>query len=513
MEQSNSSENKRIAKNTMVLYVRMIVMMIISFFTARITLNALGVTDYGINNVVGGLVSMFSLISSSLSASTSRFLTFGLGEGDNEKLKKIFSTSVNIHIILAIIVVLAVESIGVWFLNNKMNIPPERMEAANWVLQCSVVVFAISLFSVPYNSAIIAHEKMTAFAYMTIFDAATRLIIIGGVYFYQGDKLILFALMLMGQTFLRQSIYWIYCRRKFEECTYHWTIDKDLTKSMFSFAGWSFIGCTAVLLKDQGVNVAINLFAGPAINAARGIAIQVNSIMGQFTGGFLAAVSPQITKNYASGNLNRVYDLIFYGSRFSYYLFLFLSIPVLFEIEKVLQIWLGQVPDHTVLFTRLIIVMTLLEFPTYYLITAQSATGKIKNYQIVVGGILMLNLPVSYLLLKMGAFPESTLIACIVIEQLCQVARICFLYRQIQFPVMTFIKKVYLNLLFVTLISLSLPFICYHYMDATWLRLFIVVALALISSAFSIYYVGLSAAERVKMRTYIYKYMYNIIRK
>ena len=186
---------------------------------------------------------------------------------------------------------------------------------------------------------------------------------------------------------------------------------------------------------------------------------------------------------------------------------------LLFEIEKVLQIWLGQVPDHTVLFTRLIIVMTLLEFPTYYLTTVQSATGKIKNYQIVVGGILMLNLPVSYLLLKMGAFPESTLIACIVIEQLCQVARICFLYWQIQFPVMTFIKKVYLNLLFVTSISLSLPFICYHLMDATWLRLFIVVASALISSAFSIYYVGLSAAERVKMRTYIYKYMYNIIRK
>ena len=507
---STTSDNRRIAKNTMVLYVRMIVMMFISFLTARVTLNALGVTDYGINNVVGGLVSMFSLLSNSLSSSTSRFLTFGLGEGDMDKLKKIFSTSVNIHFILAIVVVIAVETIGVWFLNHKMNIPADRLDAANWILQCSVVVFAVGLLSVPYNSAIVAHEKMVAFAYMTIFDAASRLLIIGGIYYYQGDKLKLLALMTMLQSLIRQSLYWIYCKRKFEECVYRIGYDKQLTRTMFGFAGWNFIGSTAGLMKDQGVNIAINLFTGPAINAARGIAMQVNIIISQFIGGFTTALNPQIIKNYAVGDLDRMHQLIYQGTRLSYYLFMFLSIPVFFEVETILQIWLGQVPAHTVLFTRLALVLTLAEIISGTLITAQLATGNIRNYQIVVGGILLLNFPISYILLKMGIFPEATLIVAIVISQICMVARLWFLRSMVKLPARVFLQKVYFNVIAVTLLALIPPAACYVSMDSSWLRLFVLGFVSVLASAGSIYYVGCNAAERTVLIGYAQKFLYRL---
>lgn len=508
-----SSDNKRIAKNTLVLYVRMAVMMIISFFTARITLNALGVTDYGINNVVGGLVSMFSMISNSLSSSVSRYMTFGLGEGDMDKLKRIFATSVNIHIILAIIVVIAIETVGVWFLNHKMVIPPDRLYAANWVLQCSVVTFAFGLFSVPYNSAIIAHEKMTAFAYMTIFDAASRLAIIGGVYYYNGDKLILFALMLMAQSLIRQSIYLIYCKRKFEECTYHACWDKALSRSMFSFAGWNFIGSTAGLMKDQGVNIAINLFTGPAVNAARGIAMQVDSVIGQFTRGFMTALNPQITKSYASRELNRMHKLIFQGTRFSYYLFMFFAIPVFFEIETVLQIWLGQVPEHTVLFTRLALIMTQLEIVSNMLITAQSATGNIRNYQIVTGGILFLNFPISYILLKFGAFPEVTLVVAIVISQICLVARLWFLRGMVKLSAREFLKKVYFNVLSVTILSSVIPTLCYFLIHQPVVRFFSVCITSVITSLLAIYYIGCDKFEKAHFREYVAKYKNKILHR
>lgn len=505
-----NSSNKRIFKNTLMLYMRMGVMLVISFFTARITLTALGVTDYGINNVVGGLVSMFSLLSGSLSSSTSRFMTYGLGEGNREKLKRIFVTSINIHIVLVVVVVIAIETIGVWFLNNKMVIPADRLYAANWVLQCSVVVFAVGLLSVPYNAAIIAHERMTAFAYMTIFDAASRLAIIGGIYYYKGDKLILLALMTMAQALMRQSVYWIYCKCKFEECSYSFGYDKELTRRMFGFAGWNFIGCTAGLMKDQGVNVAINMFTNPAVNAARGIAMQLNGIIGQFSNNFSMAINPQITKNYASGELERMHGLIYLGTRLSYYLFMFLSIPVIFEVETILQIWLGQVPEHTVLFTRLALILSLCEILSGALITAQLATGNIRNYQIVVGGILLMNFPISYILLRYGFFPEVTLIVAIVISQICLIARLWFLRSMIKLPARTFISRVYLNVLLVTSLSIVPPALCYFSMDSGWGRLLLSGFVSVVSSAIVIFYIGCSSRERTVVKDYVGKYLKKI---
>lgn len=499
------SDNKRIAQNTAVLYLRMLVMMFIGFFTARVMLNALGVNDYGINNVVGGLVSMFSLLSSSLSSATSRFMTFGLGKGDLGNLKKIFSTTVNIHIILAIVVVMAIETIGVWFLNHKMTIPSDRLYAANWVLQCSVVSFAIGLLSVPYNSAIIAHEKMSAFAYMTIFDAVFKLIIVFCIYYYSGDKLILFSFLMLLQSIIRQAIYWIYCKRKFTECVYTYGRDRELEKSIFNFAGWNFIGCTAGLMKDQGVNVVINLFTGPTVNAARGIAMQVNGIINQFTGNFMMALNPQITKSYAVGDFLRMHQLIYQGTRLSYYLFMIFAIPVFFEIQNILYIWLGQVPEHTILFARLVLILSLAEIISNALITAQLATGKIKKYQVVVGGILLLNLPISYFLLYIGMIPEITIIVAIVISQICLAARLWFLRSMIKFSIRQFLKNVYFNVVIVTVIASVLPSICYITINSSIIRFFTICIVSVISSMITIYFIGCCKEERGMVKVYISK--------
>lgn len=487
---------RRIAKNTALLYIRMLVMMVISFITTRVMLKALGVDNYGINNVVGGLVSMFSMLSASLSGAVSRFFTFGLGKGDMKHLRVVFSTSINIHIVLAIIVLIAIETAGVWFLNHRMVIAPDRLRAANWVLQCSTIIFAINLLSVPYRAAIIAHERMSAFAYLTIFEATAKLLIVCAIYFYGGDKLKLLAMLNIIPAIISQVIYWRYCKRNFIECRYQYVYDKKLFGEIFSFAGWSFIGNTAGVMKNEGVNVVINTFFGASINAARGIAMQVNGMVMQFISNFTMALNPQIIKDYAAGQLERMHKLMFQGTKLSYYIFMILSIPVIFEIETFLQVWLDEVPAHTVLFTRLVLVLSLAEIVSHTLITAQTATGKIKVYQIVVGGILLLNLPISYLLLRWGWFPEVTVIVAIIVSQLCLVARLCFLRKMIDLPVRRFIVEVYCNVIVVTAISLIVPAICYVLMPPGIARFFTLCSLSVLSSAATIYWVGCNRDDR-----------------
>ena len=491
------ANTRRIAKNTGLLYMRMLVMMVISFITTRVMLKALGVDNYGINNVVGGLVSMFSMLSASLSGAVSRFFTFGLGKGDMKHLRVVFSTSINIHIVLAAIVLIAIETVGVWFLNHRMVIPPGRLDAANWVLQCSTLIFAINLLSVPYRAAIIAHERMSAFAYLTIFDATAKLLIVCAIFFYGGDKLKFLAVLNIIPAIISQAIYWRYCKRNFVECCYQRVYDKKLFGEIFSFAGWSFIGNTAGLMKNEGVNVVINTFFGASINTARGIAMQVNGMVMQFISNFTMALNPQIIKDYAAGQLERMHKLMFQGTKLSYYIFMILSIPIIFEIETFLQVWLDEVPAHTVLFTRLVLVLSLAEIISHTLITAQTATGKIKVYQIVVGGILLLNLPVSYLLLRWGWFPEVTVVVAIIVSQLCLVARLWFLRRMVDFPVRRFLVEVYCNVVVVTLFSLIVPSACYVMMESGIVRFFVLCGLSVLSSAAIIYFVGCNREERV----------------
>ena len=445
---------------------------------------------------------MFSLISSSLSGCTGRFMSYALGKNDTKILSTTFCMSMNINIILALVCLLGIETLGLWFLNNKLVIPVDRLNTAFWVFQLSTVGFGLNLLSVPYNATIIAYEKMSAFAYMTIFDAAARLVIVLGIYYYKGDRLLLMSSLGLFVGVFRQFIIYVYCRRTFSACRYNLLWDKRYWKEMFAYAGWAYVGCSAGLLKDQGVNILINMFYDPTVNTARAISMQVRGIVGQFVGNFTIAMNPQIIKEYASGNVMRMHSLIFRGARFSFYLMFILSLPIIFEIKGMLCIWLGQVPEHTVLFVRLVLVLSLLETVSNSLIVAQSATGNIRDYQIVVGGIMLLNVPISYILLRSGFFPEVTVCVAIVLSQFCLIGRLFFLRRMIRLSARAFLNQVYLNILFVSFCSMLLPMVLYIALPEGALRFCLVCIGAIVSASIMVYYIGCSSQERQMVLSY-----------
>lgn len=492
-----SANNKRIAKNTLLLYFRMLFTMAVSLYTSRVILNILGVEDFGIYNVVGGVVAMFTVISGSLSASVSRFMTFELGKGNLEKLKNIFSISLTIHLVLALVIFILGEIIGVWFLNAKMNISADRIVAANWVLQCSILTFIISLVSVPYNASVIAHERMKAFAYISILEVVLKLLVVFLLLIFSSDKLILYAILLLVVSIVIRLIYGFYCKSHFEECDYHFVYNKRDLQEMMSFAGWNFIGTSSAVLRDQGVNILINLFCGVAINAARGISFQVNSAINGFVTNFMTALNPQITKSYALGNLKYMMTLVQQGARFSFYMLLLLSLPVIIETDFILTLWLETVPEHTIGFVRLVLIFAMSESISKTLITVMLATGRIRNYQILVGGLQVLNFPISYILLKEGFLPEATMIVAIVISQLCLVARLWMLRNMVELSVKYYLYHVYSNVVIVAVLSVMLPYLVYLNMTCGMLRFFIVSTLCLISTIVVIYYVGCSSKERL----------------
>ena len=342
------SNTSRIAKNTLLLYFRMLLTMGVSLYTSRVILNALGIEDYGIYNVVGGVVAMFGILSGSLSVAISRFITFELGKGDLDKLKRIFCTSVNIQVILIAIITILMETIGIWFLNNKMVIPEERLAAANWVFQFSVITFALNLLSVPYNAVIIAHEKMSAFAYISIIDVTLKLIVAFIIAYNPFDKLVYYGLLIMICGVINRSIYAIYSKRHFEEATYRMIFDKGLMKEMFGFAGWNYFGSSAYVLNTQGVNMLLNTFFGVTVNAARGVAVQVNAAVSHFIDNFMTAVTPQITKSYATNDRDYCFKLVNKGAKYGFFLMLLMSLPIFLETETILNLWLKNPPENSV---------------------------------------------------------------------------------------------------------------------------------------------------------------------
>jgi O-antigen/teichoic acid export membrane protein len=474
----------------------MLFMMAVSLYTSRVVLNALGVEDFGIYNVVGGVVAMFTVLSGSLSAAISRFITYELGKGNQENLNKIFSSAVTIQIGLAGIIILLAETIGIWFLNVKMNIPEMRMEAANWVFQFSILTFAINLISVPYNASIIAHEKMSAFAYISILEAIGKLAIAYLIVVSPMDKLIFYSILMCIVALIVRFTYGNYCKRHFSECTYHFIWDKQLLKQMFGFAGWNFIGAASAVLRDQGGNVVINLFCGPTVNAARGIAFQINTAVNQFVTNFMTALNPQITKSYAAENKEYMMTLIFQGARLSFYMLLLLSLPILVNTHYILELWLKIVPEHAVLFVQLVLIFAMSESISQPLITAMLATGKIRNYQLIVGGLQMMNLPISYLLLRLGFFPEIVIIVAICISQCCLAARLVLLRGMIGVSIRKYLQKVYFNILTVSAIAIVLPLISTQYIDETFIGFIIISLIAIVCTITSIYFIGCNRQER-----------------
>lgn len=504
---SQSENTKRIAKNTLMLYVRMLFSMLVSLYTSRVVLQALGVEDYGIYNVVGGMVAMFSLISNSLSSSVSRFLTFELGKGNLEGLKRVFSTSLSIHVALALVIVVFAETLGLWFLNTHMTIPTNRLYAANWVFQASVFTFVINLLSVPFSASIVSHERMSAFAYIGILDVILRLLIVLFIT-YSGlefDRLIVYALLLVGVVCIMQTIYWRYCTRNFEECRLKLSFDIGYWKEMSSFAGWNFIGCTASLLKDQGVNVLLNLFIGPVINAARGIASTVNNVLASFAGNFMTALNPQITKSYATGDYKYMFSLVERGSRFSYYILLLFALPMLFEADFVLTLWLGYYPEHTLNFVRLVLIVTMCDILSNTLINLQLATGKLRNYQLAVGGMLLMNFPLSYFCLKQGFPPESVLMVAGGVAVCCLFLRLFFLHKMVGLSIRHYLLSVCGNVSIVTIVASVFPIIIALQVSDGLLRFFLICIASVVSTMLSIYWIGCTSIERNFIRDKIFR--------
>lgn len=383
----------------------------VGIFTSRVIIDALGISDYGIYNVVGGFVSMFSILTGSLSVATSRFLTHALGTNDFEKLNRTFSTSINIHILLALFILVLSEVVGYWFLNNKLNIPIDRLDAANWVLQFSIISFVVNLINVPYTSSIISHERMGIYAYLSLFDVVIKLLIVYSLYVTTNDRLIVYSFLYLITNVIVQIIYWAYCKKQFDECKYKFTFDKSMLKEMSSFIGWAFWGNAIVILKDQGLTILINIFLGTLVNAAQGIANQVNSIVNRFVNNFMVAVNPQITKLYASGNTGEMNTLILRSTKLSAFLMLVLMTPIIVNIDCILTIWLVEVPAHTNNLISIILFYSLVDCFTGPLITGILASGKIKIYEIYLTIIYLLNFIVMYYLLVFNYGVESVYVS------------------------------------------------------------------------------------------------------
>lgn len=415
---NTSDNNKRIAKNTLFLYFRQILVMVVSLYTVRVVLAALGEEDYGIYNVVGGFVALFNILSGALSVAIGRFITYEMGQPDVTvfRLRRIFSSSLLIQVAMGLFICLLIGTFGVWFVENKMVIPADRLDVTFYVLWFSTLSFFVNLLSIPYNALIIAHEQMKAFAYISIVEVVLKLSVAYLLVVSPVDKLWLYALSMVIVSLIVRSVYAIYCKRHFAECRFIWGFDKGVLSRMFVFSGWAFLGAGTMVLRDHGVNILLNMFCGPIVNAARGITSQVTSAVTLFVNNFMQAVNPQITKSFSAGNLPEMHRLIFKSSRFSFYLMLLLSLPLMKGIDYVLGLWLIEVPDHTAMFIRLLIVFNLMDCLVLPLITGLLAEGNIRIYEIALSVLNVCIVLFSYIALKYGFAPESVYIVPIIME-------------------------------------------------------------------------------------------------
>lgn len=496
MSTDSQINNKRIANNTILLYFRMMFTMAVQLYTSRVVLNTLGIEDYGIYNVVGGVVAMFGFLNAAMTTSTQRYITYELGKGNFDRLKQVFSTSLNIHVLISIVVVILAETIGVWFLNEKMVIPVERMEAAMWVFQLSILTTVIAIMSYPYNADIVAHEKMSAFAYISVLEVVLKLAVVYLLVVGDFDKLIMYAILI---AFIQLSIlmcYRVYCLRHFAESRYHFTYDKPLLKEMLGFAGWNLWGNLAYILFSQGLNMLLNVFFGPVVNAARAVALQVQSAIQQFSSNFQMALNPQITKTYATGHLDEMHRLIFRSSKFTFFLLFILCLPVVIEAPVILEIWLKTVPDYTVMFLRIMIATMIIDATANPLMVSAAATGNVRIYQSVVGGILLAILPISYIVLKLGGAPWSVFLVHFCVCCVAYITRLFIIRPLIQLHIRAFVKEVVMQCVQVAILAAAIPLTIYVMLPQTILISLLVIFLSITTAAVSSFYVGLSSHEQ-----------------
>lgn len=504
--QNTRENNTRIAKNTLMLYARMILLMVISLYTSRVILDTLGIEDYGINNVVAGVITMLSFITGSMSCAVTRFLTVAIGEGDPENSKKIFGSLLLIQVILAAIIVVFGETFGLCFVMNKLVIPENRMVAAMWVYQFSILSSVIGVLMVPYNAAIIAHEKMKAFAYISIFDTVLKLVIVYMLVISPIDKLITYAVLFFCISCVDQIIYFTYCAKNFNETRTNLVYEPKKFKEIFGFSGWVVTGYLAIFGATQGLNILLNMFFGAAINAARGVAVQVQTIALSFGRNFQTALNPQLIKSYASGNYEYSYTLLNASTKYTYFMLLFICLPLMLEAPLVLDWWLVDVPDSTVIFLRLILcssIVAAISSPTSVVV---NATGKIKKFQICEASTYLLILPISYIALKFfHVSPPMVFVISLLIEIVTQIVRVSVVMPQIKMPVKLYLTDSIIPILLVTVVSVIVPLVLYYFLNQSVLTFFIICTSCVISVSLSIYVLGLKLNERQMVNGYIKK--------
>lgn len=497
------TKNRRIAKNTLLLYIRTFLVMIVSLYTSRVTLQALGIDNYGIYNVIGGLVAMFTVVSGPMSSAISRFLTYGLGKGDLKHLQTVFSTSVIVLLILGAIVILIGETIGLWFLNFKLNIPSESIYAANWVLQCSLATMVLQLINIPYSAAIISHEKMGVYAYMSILEIGLKLILVLLLLNVTRYVLIIYAFGVLTIYAINRLIYGIYCSKKFQECRFIKAFDKKIFKEVSSFATWSFWGNTASLFNTQGVGMLMNMFGGVVVNAAKGLTGQVESAVMSFVNSFTTAFTPQIIKSYAEENKSYMFSLMERGTKFSFFLMLMFLIPLEFEANVVLSLWLERVPEYTVSFLRLSLVCTAIMLIGQPYLQGLLATGNIRNYQIwvsIIGSSVFL---FTWLFYRIGYPIISFYWVNMTVYFLLIWLRMWFVQKQLGYKISQFSGNVFFPIVKASILSLVIPALISILMKDGLLRLIILTSISILSTSFVVFMVGLNGSERIFIREYI----------
>lgn len=453
---SSTANNRRIAKNTALLYVRMLVMMGVTLFTSRVVLQALGVEDFGIYNIVGGVVVLFSFVNNAMLLSTQRFLNYELGRGDAAEAGKVFSASLTIHLAIAAAFLLLAETVGLWFLYTYINLPAGRWEAALWVYQLSVLATVISVARAPYNAAIIAYERMSFFAYVSVVEGLLKLGIVYMVYLF-ADRLVAYAALMAAVVLAVTLFYRLFCLRHFPICRYRYEYDRRRYRAIAGFSGWSVFGSAANVGASQGLNVILNMFFGVAVNAAMGIANQVNAAVYQFVGNFQTAFNPQIVKLYAAGESGSFINLILNTSRYSFLLLFVIALPVYVCCPELLRLWLGTVPEYAVPFCRLMLAFSLIDAWQGPLWVSAQATGKIRNYQLLMSFMILLNLPVTYLLLVFFRHPELALAVRVAVNAATALVRVIYLHRLYRFPIRRYLREVVAVSLAVAALSLPLP--------------------------------------------------------
>lgn len=495
------NSNKKIAKNTLLLYIRMLFMMAIGLFTSRVILNALGISDMGLMSVAGSVITMFTFLNATLTSGTQRLISYAIGENNAQRLRAVFKSAMTLHLLLAIIIFFLGETLGLWYVYNKLNVEPGRFQAAMWCYQLSIISTVVGMVQLPFNSALIAHEKMNIYAYMTIFDAVFKLLAAYLIQIVCFDRLIFYSILIFAAELLSTFLYNLYCRKHFKECSFSFGYDKGIFRNMLSFSGWNTLGCLAAMGQGTGVNLIINSFCGTVVNGARGIAFQANGWVTRFVENFMVALNPQIIKSYASGDIQRMSSLVINGARFGCYLFLLLGIPLFVEIEFVLKLWLGQWPEHTVAFMRIVMIETLFKTMGTPTVTAMHATGQMKLLNITVGSILLLIVPVSYVCFRLGLSPEQVLLINIIPWIVVPFIRVFLVkkYSQGKFPVGQYLYQVVLKTTVMALLMFVPIWLFSYYMQSytDWIRFCAIFTCSLVFSAMVIYYIGLEQKYRI----------------